>query len=249
MQIDLLCTVSRRLEKPLHVETKNRLSLAFASQVSTSAHDVLMIELVAQGEGDSWRQYNFKCDDETDCMHWVNSIMQSIAGALAAKAQAFEEQAEMSGSIRMGQVGDLVRSLGGDLKYIKDDELEEMKRATPTEIRRVAGLVGHEVSFKDARAMAADMQGGDDTEIGLVHFLVMMAFKMGWDTAFVLAYGIIQLNTDAHSSKLEGMKRMTRDQFIENNRRSPDLATLPTEYLGVLYDEIVSNEIKMEHNK
>ena len=93
------------------------------------------------------------------------------------------------------------------------------------------------------------MQGGDDTTISLVQFLVMMAFKMGWDTAFVLSYGIIQLNTDAHSSKLEGMKRMTRDQFIENNRRSPDLATLPTEYLGVLYDEIVSNEIKMEHNK
>ena len=47
---------------------------------------------------------------------------------------------------------------------------------------------------------------------------------MGVDTAFVLAYSTIQLNTDAHSPKLE--TRMSKEQFITNNRMAPDLANL-----------------------
>jgi Sec7-like guanine-nucleotide exchange factor len=41
------------------------------------------------------------------------------------------------------------------------------------------------------------------------------------DTAFVLAYSIIMLNTDAHNPRLTGQSRMSKADFIESNRRTP----------------------------
>ena len=62
------------------------------------------------------------------------------------------------------------------------------------------------------------------------------------DTAYVLAYSVILLNTDQHSIKMKG-KRMTREDFIKNNRGINDNADLPDEYLSGIYDEIAHNEI------
>lgn len=62
------------------------------------------------------------------------------------------------------------------------------------------------------------------------------------DTAYVLAYSVIMLNTDQHSTKLKGA-RMTPEDFIKNNRGINDNADLPEEYLRGIFDEITSNEI------
>jgi brefeldin A-inhibited guanine nucleotide-exchange protein len=62
------------------------------------------------------------------------------------------------------------------------------------------------------------------------------------DTAYVLAYSVIMLNTDQHSVKLKG-KRMTKEDFIKNNRGINDNADLPDEYLESIYEEIAHNEI------
>lgn len=62
------------------------------------------------------------------------------------------------------------------------------------------------------------------------------------DTAYVLAYSVILLNTDQHSSKMKG-KRMTTEDFIKNNRGINDSANLPDEYLTSIFEEIVHNEI------
>ena len=62
------------------------------------------------------------------------------------------------------------------------------------------------------------------------------------DTAYVLAYSVIMLNTDQHSIKLKG-PRMTVDDFIKNNRGINDNANLPDEYLSGIYSEIAENEI------
>ncbi|MCJ1421439.1 guanine nucleotide exchange protein for ADP-robosylation factor [Xylographa parallela] len=62
------------------------------------------------------------------------------------------------------------------------------------------------------------------------------------DTAYVLAYSVIMLNTDQHSSKLRGA-RMTKEDFIKNNRGINDSADLPDEYLVSIYEEIGQNEI------
>lgn len=61
------------------------------------------------------------------------------------------------------------------------------------------------------------------------------------DTAYVLAYSVIMLNTDQHSAKVA--KRMTPEDFIKNNRGINDGQDLPPEYLTAIYEEIGSNEI------
>ena len=65
------------------------------------------------------------------------------------------------------------------------------------------------------------------------------------DTAYVLSYSVIMLNTDQHSSKLKGA-RMTPEDFIKNNRGINDNADLPDEYLRGIYDEIQHNEIVLD---
>ncbi|KAF7841655.1 brefeldin A-inhibited guanine nucleotide-exchange protein 1-like isoform X1 [Senna tora] len=63
------------------------------------------------------------------------------------------------------------------------------------------------------------------------------------DTAYVLAYSVILLNTDAHNNMVK--EKMTKADFMRNNRGIDDGKDLPEEYLGALYDQIVKNEIKM----
>lgn len=62
------------------------------------------------------------------------------------------------------------------------------------------------------------------------------------DTAYVLAYSVIMLNTDQHSSKLKGA-RMTVEDFIKNNRGINDGQDLPPDYLSSIFEEISNNEI------
>jgi brefeldin A-inhibited guanine nucleotide-exchange protein len=63
------------------------------------------------------------------------------------------------------------------------------------------------------------------------------------DTAYVLAYSVIMLNTDQHSTKLKGQRRMNVDDFIKNNRGINDGQDLPPEYLTGIFEEIGHNEI------
>ncbi|KAL4905172.1 hypothetical protein BDW74DRAFT_19938 [Aspergillus multicolor] len=65
------------------------------------------------------------------------------------------------------------------------------------------------------------------------------------DTAYVLAYSVILLNTDQHSSKMKG-RRMTKEDFIKNNRGINDNQDLPDEYLVSIFDEIANNEIVLD---
>ena len=65
------------------------------------------------------------------------------------------------------------------------------------------------------------------------------------DTAYVLAYSVILLNTDLHSVKMKG-RRMTKEEFIKNNRGINDNADLPDEYLNGIYDEIAHHEIVLQ---
>ena len=65
------------------------------------------------------------------------------------------------------------------------------------------------------------------------------------DTAYVLAYSVIMLNTDQHSSKMKG-RRMTKEDFIRNNRGINDSQDLPDDYLSSIFDEIANNEIVLD---
>ncbi|KAI8082976.1 uncharacterized protein BX664DRAFT_284806 [Halteromyces radiatus] len=64
------------------------------------------------------------------------------------------------------------------------------------------------------------------------------------ETAYVLAYSVVMLNTDAHSPRVK--HRMTLQDFIKNNRGIDDGADIAPEILEGIFNEIQSNEIKMK---
>lgn len=64
------------------------------------------------------------------------------------------------------------------------------------------------------------------------------------DTAYVFAYSVIMLNTDAHNPQVK--HRMTLKDFIRNNEGIDDGKSLSEEYVKAVYDEIQTNEIKMK---
>ncbi|KNE60799.1 hypothetical protein AMAG_06156 [Allomyces macrogynus ATCC 38327] len=64
------------------------------------------------------------------------------------------------------------------------------------------------------------------------------------DAAYVLAYSVILLNTDLHSPQVK--KRMSKDDFLRNNRGINDNQDLPAEFLLEIYDTIAEHEIKLK---
>ncbi|TFY56254.1 hypothetical protein EVG20_g9000 [Dentipellis fragilis] len=64
------------------------------------------------------------------------------------------------------------------------------------------------------------------------------------DAAYVLSYSVIMLNTDAHNPQVKN--RMTRADFIKNNRGINDGSDLPEELLSEIFDDISNNEIRMK---
>lgn len=63
------------------------------------------------------------------------------------------------------------------------------------------------------------------------------------DTAYVLSYSLIMLNTDLHSSQIK--RKMTLEEFLDNNRGIDNGNDLPEEFLVGLFKEIENNEIKL----
>ena len=66
------------------------------------------------------------------------------------------------------------------------------------------------------------------------------------DTPFKLAYSLIMLNTDAHNPAIKASRKMTKEQFVRNNRGLDAGHDLPQEFLETMHDRIVANEIKMQ---
>jgi brefeldin A-resistance guanine nucleotide exchange factor 1 len=63
------------------------------------------------------------------------------------------------------------------------------------------------------------------------------------DSAYVLSYSIIMLNTDAHNKQVK--KKMTLEQFIRNNRGTNGGKDWPKETLVAIFDSIVTDEIRL----
>mmetsp|Transcript_33052 Transcript_33052/g.102047 ORF Transcript_33052/g.102047 Transcript_33052/m.102047 type:complete len:1489 (-) Transcript_33052:37-4503(-) len=63
------------------------------------------------------------------------------------------------------------------------------------------------------------------------------------DTAYVLSFSIMMLNTDQHSPNVK--EKMTVDQFCGNNRGIDSGSDLPREYLEGVYKRIRDDEIRL----
>jgi brefeldin A-inhibited guanine nucleotide-exchange protein len=58
------------------------------------------------------------------------------------------------------------------------------------------------------------------------------------DTAFVLAFSIIMLNTDLHNPAVKPERRMTKDGFRRNNRGISGGGDLDDAFLDAIFDRI-----------
>ena len=65
------------------------------------------------------------------------------------------------------------------------------------------------------------------------------------ETIEVLAFSIIMLNTDAFNQSIRKQDRMSKEAFVRNNRGIDQGKDLPRDMLESIYDNIVTNEIKM----
>ncbi|ORY38126.1 Sec7-domain-containing protein [Rhizoclosmatium globosum] len=64
------------------------------------------------------------------------------------------------------------------------------------------------------------------------------------DTAYVLSYSVIMLNTDQHNPQVK--KRMTKADFLKNNRGIDGDQDLPVDFMEGIFDEIRNNEIVLK---
>jgi guanine nucleotide-exchange factor len=64
------------------------------------------------------------------------------------------------------------------------------------------------------------------------------------DTAYVLAYAVIMLNTDAHNPMV--WPKMSKADFVRMNTANDEEECAPKELLEEIYDSIVKDEIKMK---
>lgn len=67
------------------------------------------------------------------------------------------------------------------------------------------------------------------------------------DAAYVLAYSTIMLHTDAHNDTIKN--KMSKEEFIRNNRGINDGGDLDPVFLGKLYDRITKTEIRLSTSK
>lgn len=66
------------------------------------------------------------------------------------------------------------------------------------------------------------------------------------DAVFVLAFSTIMLNTDLHNPNIKNKKKMTRQQFIRNNRGINKGVDLPEAMLAWLYTDIREHELQVQ---
>jgi brefeldin A-inhibited guanine nucleotide-exchange protein len=68
------------------------------------------------------------------------------------------------------------------------------------------------------------------------------------DTAFILSFSIIMLNTDLHNPSIREDRKMTKEDFIRNNRGISSGSDLPDTLLSDIYDEIKRNPISLKED-
>ena len=69
------------------------------------------------------------------------------------------------------------------------------------------------------------------------------------DTAFILAFSIIMLNTDLHNPSIPDSRRMTNEGFVRNNRGiSVDNSDLPEEFLNGIFERIKNSPFTLKED-
>jgi golgi-specific brefeldin A-resistance guanine nucleotide exchange factor 1 len=71
------------------------------------------------------------------------------------------------------------------------------------------------------------------------------SFFKNADAVYVLAFSTIMLNTDLHNPTIKAERRMTKEQFVKNNRGINGGEDLSEAFLSDLYDQIKGRELQV----
>lgn len=69
------------------------------------------------------------------------------------------------------------------------------------------------------------------------------------DTAFILSFSIIMLQTDLHNPSIPEEKKMDKAGFLRNNRGINNGEDLPEEYMGGIFDRIKQSPISLKEDE
>ena len=139
-------------------------------------------------------------------------------------------------------------------RFVDTFPFDQLKGRAANEVVGGAEEAGSakEVGIDDALRAFLDcfLLPGESQQIGRIIEKFSEAFYracpgplLSADAAYVLAYSVIMLNTDAHNNQVS--RKMTKEEFNKNLRGINEGKDLPTSYLSQLYDSITSHEIKM----
>ena len=68
------------------------------------------------------------------------------------------------------------------------------------------------------------------------------------DTAFILGFSVIMLNTDLHNPSIKPERRMSKESFIRNNKGIADGSDLPEEYLSGIFNRIKESPFSLKED-
>lgn len=68
------------------------------------------------------------------------------------------------------------------------------------------------------------------------------------DTAFILGFSVIMLNTDLHNPSIKPERRMTIESFVRNNKGIADGGDLPEEVLTGIFNRIKKNPFSLKED-
>lgn len=68
------------------------------------------------------------------------------------------------------------------------------------------------------------------------------------DTAFILGFSVIMLNTDLHNPSIKPERRMTIESFLRNNKGIADGGDLPEEFLTGIFNRIKVNPFSLKED-
>ncbi|KAI8028527.1 Brefeldin A-inhibited guanine nucleotide-exchange protein 2 [Camellia lanceoleosa] len=178
---------------------------------------------------------NYDCDVNSANIfeRMVNGLLKTAQGVPPGVATTLLPPQEATMKLEaMKCLVDILKSMG--------DWMNKQLHSDPHSLKKFEGPAEGSDSHSEASSEVSD---ASTIEQRRAYKLELQAFTSA-DTAYVLAYSVILLNTDAHNPMVKN--KMSADDFIRNNRGIDDGKDLPEEYLRALFERISRNEIKMK---
>ena len=151
---------------------KGAIDLTKCQEVKTHDEDVLALSIMSLREQGVYREFNFRCDDEDDCMTWVNAINQTLAMHAAHMDQAASGGVTVGAGFQKKYIVDASTEedlekwfavFGGQILERKMDGLRQWGQDKAKKAQAGASLVSKTVSEKRKDLAGAD--GGTDLDL------------------------------------------------------------------------------------